>query len=143
MTSTNPTTESVTTPRAPLAEEVEARRRREEEELKERELREARERRQASDQAAADARRKEEEREKALKVERIQLHRELDEVHAAVMKVFPGFEKLAPRIEAATARYTKVAGELGDRFPDQQYIRHPASKLSPWLKLFVPVRSDR
>lgn len=83
----------------------------------------------------------EEKRLKALAEAQADLQRELDAVYGVMMKSLPGFDKLATRIEAATARYSEAASKLGDRFPDQPFIRHPVAKLLPWLKSFAPVRS--
>ena len=113
-----------------------------EEELK-RNLRELAEQRVETERREAESRAAEEKRLKALGEAQADLRRELDAVEAVMMKVLPGFDQLAPRIEAARARYSQAAGELGDRFPDQPFIRHPIAKVLPWLKSFAsPARSD-
>ena len=125
-TTTNPTKAAMTAKQLAQAEE----------DLK-RNLREVAEQRVATERREAEAARKEAERLTALGEAQANLQRELDGAFAAVTKALPGFDQLPAKIEAAMARYTEAAGRLGDRWPEQQHIRHPAHRLLSWLKLFA------
>ena len=113
---------------AQIAAEAEAR---EQEARKLREL-EKEKRREEKERDAA-----EKQRQRALDEAQAECRRELDDVLAVVNERLPGFDQLAARIDAAMERYRRSAASLGDRWPDQQLVRHPVGRVRQWLEVFV------